>query len=244
MEQEREIQLKRKKKPSLREEIVRQISEMISSGRLTPGDQLLSERQLVEILGVSRTAIREALAKLASMGIIEVRPGEGTYVKEFSLDALVEPLATALLGEREAVEQLIEVRSILESKIVVLATERATKEDIARLKWHALRVIEAANAEPEASVTDTEFHLSLADATHNKLLVNTMSMLSGLMKETYDPARKKMLRGPNAKLFGEQHLRICEAIESRRGKEAEQIMLEHLELVRQELNEYQELILK
>ena len=237
MEQEEEIQLKRDNKPSLREKIVRRIVEMITSGRLTPGDRLLSERQLAEILGVSRTAIREALAKLASMGIIEVRPGEGAYVKEFSLDALVEPLATALLGEREAVEQLIEVREILETKIVVLATEKATNQDISLLKWHAFRVVEDINAGSDASETDTAFHLSLAAATHNKILANIMSMLSGLMKETYGPAREKMLRGPSAKLYGEHHLRICEAIEARKSKEAEQIMLEHLQLARREARE-------
>jgi GntR family transcriptional repressor for pyruvate dehydrogenase complex len=234
MEQKQEIDLRRDKKPSLREEIVRQVSEMITNGRLIPGDRLLSERQLAEILGVSRTAIRESLAKLASMGIIEVKPGEGAYVKQFSLAALVEPLATALLGEREAVEQLLEVRSILESKAVLLASKRANSQDIARLKWHALRVIEDINGGSEASETDTEFHLTLAVATHNKLLVNIMSMLSGLMRETYNPARKKILSGPNAKLYGEHHLRICEAIAARRGKEAEQLMLEHLELARRE----------
>jgi len=238
MQREAKIQLKRGEKLSLPQEVVNQIGEMITNGHLSPGDRLLSERQLAEIFKVSRTAVREGLAKLGSMGILEIRPGEGAYVREFSLDFLVEPLSagllTALLGEGEAIKQLLEVREILESKIVVLATERATNQDISLLKLHASRVMGNIDEGSDASKTDTDFHISLAAATHNKILYNIMLMLSRLMKETYGPARVKMLRGSNAKIYGEHHFRICEAIENRRRKEAQQIMLEHLQLARKD----------
>jgi GntR family transcriptional repressor for pyruvate dehydrogenase complex len=233
-----QVKLKRANKPRLHEKIVRQIKEMISSGQLAPGDQLLPERQLAETLGVSRTALREALAKLASMGLIEVRPGEGAYIKEISLDFLVEPLATMLLKERESVKDLIEVRIILESKATLLASERATYPDIAGLTWHALRVVEDIQAGADASESDTDFHKSLAVASHNELLVNIMSMLSGLMREAYGPARRRMLSGPNASKYGEHHLGICKAIEAGWGNEAERIMKEHLELAKQETMEF------
>src|ERR1051326_3600983 len=78
------------------EEIVRQIKTMISEGRLKSGDQLPPERDLAEKFVVSRTSVREALRALESVGLIEIRPGEGAFVKEVSVEALVEPLALVL----------------------------------------------------------------------------------------------------------------------------------------------------
>jgi GntR family transcriptional repressor for pyruvate dehydrogenase complex len=151
-----------------------------------------------------------------------------------SLDVLVEPLAAVLLKERESVMDLIEVRVILESNAAALASKRATPPDIARLRWHACRVVEDIQADADASESDTDFHMSLAMASHNELLVNIMSMLSGLMREGYGPARKRMLSGPNASKYGEHHLRICEAIEAGQSKQAESAVMEHLELAKQD----------
>lgn len=217
---------------NLHDQIVKRIKEMIDSGQLAPGDRLLPERQLAEALGVSRTALREALAKMASMGFIEVRPKEGAYIKKISLDTLAEPLAAILLNEREYVSNLFEVRAILETKIVLLAAERAEPQDIALIKSNAYRVIKDIQVGGDSNESDTEFHLSLAKASHNELLHNIMSMLSGLMRETYGPARRSLLNNSDASLYGDVHLMICEAIENRRGEEAERLMKEHLELAK------------
>src|SRR5437773_8054561 len=90
------------------EEIVRQIKGMIAEGRLKSGDQLPPERDLAEKFLVSRTSVREALRALESVGLIEIRPGEGTFVREISVDALVEPLALVLLPQRALTEDLLE----------------------------------------------------------------------------------------------------------------------------------------
>src|ERR687891_891705 len=99
------------------EEIVRQIRQMISEGRLKSGDQLPPERDLAEKFVVSRTSVREALRALESVGLIEIRPGEGTFVREVSVDALVEPLALVLLSQRAMIEELFEARRLLEPAI-------------------------------------------------------------------------------------------------------------------------------
>src|SRR5213076_1544426 len=88
------------------QEIVRQIKAMIAEGRLKSGDQLPPERDLAEKFLVSRTSVREALRALESVGLIEIRPGEGTFVREVSVDALVEPLALVLLSQREMIGEL------------------------------------------------------------------------------------------------------------------------------------------
>ncbi len=230
--------LKRSPRPRIYEQIVQQIREMIHSGKLAPGDRLLPERQLSQALGVSRTAVREALSRLASVGLIEIKPGGGASVKEVTLDAVIEPLAAILLKEREAVTQLMEVRSILESKAVLIAAQRATPQDVARLNWCAHRVIEDIRAGQDATESDIEFHLSIAKATHNDLLVSITAMMSGLLREAYGPFRERMLQGPNAVTYGEQHLRISEVIAAGRGEEAEDLLRAHLDLARKEMAEF------
>src|SRR3989475_9145520 len=112
------------------EEIVRQIKGMIAEGRLKSGDQLPPERELAEKFVVSRTSVREALRALESVGLIEIRPGEGTFVRQVPLDALVGPLALVMTSQREAIGELFEARRVLEPAIAALAAGRATPEEI------------------------------------------------------------------------------------------------------------------
>ncbi|MBI4560568.1 MAG: FadR family transcriptional regulator, partial [Candidatus Rokubacteria bacterium] len=99
------------------EEIVRQIRTLISEGKLRSGDQLPPERELAESFKVSRTSVREALRALESIGLIEIRAGEGTFVREISVESLIEPLALVILTQREAVGELFEARRLLEPAI-------------------------------------------------------------------------------------------------------------------------------
>src|SRR5438477_1312115 len=116
------------------EEIVRQIKAMIAEGRLKSGDQLPPERDLAEKFLVSRTSVREALRALESVGLIEIRPGEGTFVKEVSVEALVEPLALVLLSQREMIGDLFEARRMLEPVIAGLAARRASREEVTEME--------------------------------------------------------------------------------------------------------------
>ncbi|MGE5542423.1 MAG: FadR/GntR family transcriptional regulator [Bacillota bacterium] len=228
-------ELKRDKKERIHEAIVREIRELIRTGDLAPGDQLLPERQLGEALGVSRTAVREALTALASLGLVEIRPGGGAYVRPANLDVLVEPLAAVLIRERESVKYLMEVRRIVEVETAAIAAGRATPQDIARILRDARRVEEDVSAGFDASESDTGFHVGLAEATHNPLLVNVMSMLSGLMREAYGPFRKQVLLGPNGRRYVEQHWEIYDAIKEGRAEEARRAMFAHMEFTEREV---------
>src|SRR6266571_2736546 len=103
------------------EEIVRQVKQLIAEGRLKSGDRLPPERELAEKFVVSRTSVREALRALESLGLIEIRAGEGTFVRQVSVDALVGPLALMMTSQREAIGELFEARRVLEPAIVALA---------------------------------------------------------------------------------------------------------------------------
>src|SRR3989337_589111 len=83
---------------------------MIGEGRLKSGDRLPPERDLAEKFVVSRTSVREALRTLESLGLVEIRPGEGTFVRRVSVESLIEPLAQVILSQREAVADAFAAR--------------------------------------------------------------------------------------------------------------------------------------
>src|SRR5512134_1163634 len=115
------------------EEIVRQVKDLIAQGRLKSGDQLPPERDLAEKFRVSRTSVREALRALQGRGLIEIRAGEGAFVRDVSVETLIEPLALVILPHREAVGELFEARRLIEPSIAALAARRATREEIAEM---------------------------------------------------------------------------------------------------------------
>src|SRR5256712_213293 len=110
------------------EEIVRQVKQMIAEGRLKSGDRLPPERDLAEKFVVSRSSVREALRALESLGLVEIRAGEGTFVREVSVESLIEPLALMMVSPREAIAERSEARHLLEPRIAALAARRRTDE--------------------------------------------------------------------------------------------------------------------
>src|SRR2546429_6547843 len=116
------------------QEIVRQVKAMIAEGRLKSGDQLPPERDLAEKFVVCRTSVREALRALESLGLVEIRPGEGTFVREVSVESLIEPLALVMASHREAIVELFEARRLLEPALAARAARRATPEGLAEME--------------------------------------------------------------------------------------------------------------
>src|SRR5207302_9759363 len=95
------------------EEVAKQLERLILK-KLRPGDKLPSERELAEMLGVSRSSIRDAIRSLELVGLVEPRQGAGTVVKEISTSALASPIGAVLLLKREAVSELLDLRMLLE----------------------------------------------------------------------------------------------------------------------------------
>ena len=225
------MSLKARKRERAYKKIVRQIQQSIQEGSLAPGDQLMPERQLAETLGVSRSSIREALTALSSMGLIEVKPGGGAYIREFNLESIVEPLKGALLKNNEDVIFLLETRKILEVQAVKLAAVRGTKRDLFHIKEEAVKVKLDIQEGVYADEADTNFHYRVVEATHNPILINFMLMITGMMKEVYGPMRRELLADNSlAPKYSQQHFAIISALEGLDGTLASQLMLEHLEM--------------
>lgn len=233
------MQLKPIKTQKIYEKIVDQIGQLVAEGQLKPGDRLPSERELVERFQVSRASIREAISALEMMGLIEVRSGEGTYIRVVNIDSVVAPLAWMLFIEKDTDLELYEVRKILEVQAAGLAAERAEEEDINEL-FEALEImridLESHRLGEEA---DHHFHYAIARATHNKILFRLMNTISDTMRKTLQSSRSKLYedRSTPEKLYQEHYL-LYEAIKNHDMERAQKLMLEHLVGVENYLAKY------
>lgn len=207
------------------EEIVRQVKALIAEGRLKSGDRLPPERDLAEQFKVSRASVREALRTLESRGLIEIRPGEGTFVREVSVESLIEPLAQVILSQREAVRDLFEARRFLEPAIASLAARRATQEEIREME----RILEDQAKEVAAGLTglaqDAAFHAAIASSARNQAITRIVSALMDLLTQS----REESLQTPGRPTRSHQdHQRILDAIRRRDEAGARRAMLNHL----------------
>jgi GntR family transcriptional repressor for pyruvate dehydrogenase complex len=207
------------------EEIVRQVKELIAQGRLKSGDQLPPERDLAEKFRVSRTSVREALRALQSRGLIEIRAGEGAFVRDVSVETLIEPLALVILPHREAVGELFEARRLIEPSIAALAARRATREEIAEME----RILEDQAAEVAQGRTgmaeDSAFHDAIAQSAHNRAITRIVHALMDLLSQS----REESLHTPGRPTRShEDHRRVLDAIRRRDEVTAHRAMLDHL----------------
>lgn len=235
------MDLRRRSKAPVYAQVVEKIRTLIRTGGLGPGDQLLPERQLAEILGVSRSSLREALAVLAGMGILDISPRDGAYVRRRSLEDAVEPLAQILYQERQSVYHLFEVREIIETQAVRLAAVRATPADITHLRALNSHLEEDIRARRPADQNDFNFHIGLVATAKNPLLLHVMHALATAMTEVYGPTRSRLMSMPEeAGRFAEDHREIIDAVASGNPDLAAQRVERHLQHARERMEEMQQ----
>ena len=209
---------------SLSDDIVRQITDLISRGALRPGDRLPAERELCKQFGVGRTSLREALRSLIVMGILDVRLGEGTFVSDNQDKYLEKTLEWGLLLDPKVVEDLIETRLMLESQNAFLAAQRATAEDCEEIEQAIRGMEESLKSTKNYLEFDLKFHLAIARATRNKILYQLLSMTRGYLQEWI----KKALSRRQAELSLREHEKILEALRSSNPEQARSAMTAHI----------------
>ena len=210
------------------EEVVEQLKVMLTDGELKPGDKLPSERDMAESLSVSRASVREALTTLEAIGILEIKPGEGTFVRQTSDALTFAPLTLVLTVERNSGAQLMEVRRVLETEMAALAAERATSEDLHKINdW--LNLMKGAENTHDAVENDLRFHFAIAEATQNTILVRLINTIADLMHHTFQGKREKLYaHSPSGRRIIREHEAIYQAIKNRAPDEARAKMLEHI----------------
>jgi len=216
----------------LYEQIVQQIEESILKGELTEGSQLPAERDLAKQFGVSRTAVREAIKALQEKGLVDAFPGRGTFVTNGTSNSMRRSLDRIIKsGETDGWAYLVEVREILEPEIAALAAARATDQDLAAMR-EALDLMDNAKMDSEAYIeADLDFHLALAEAAANPIVLSLIDSIVGLLREQ----RLLTFRVEGGPELGQRHhKRILEAIQQRDPQAASAAMQAHLSQVRED----------
>jgi GntR family transcriptional repressor for pyruvate dehydrogenase complex len=216
------------KRTRVSDEVVQQVRGLISQGKLKPGDRLPPERELIKQLGVSRPSLREALNSLVAMGFLEVKQAKRTYVKSVASERMRDPLSALIKSDTQKFYDLIEVRKAMEAWDAYYAAQRATEEDLKELE-RILKDMRHAIEEGRPMVKeDADFHLVIAQATHNTVQIHLMSTVYDLLKESV--ARVLTDQG-KMKKFYQQHYRIFNAIRGHSPEKARERTLEHLDYV-------------
>jgi GntR family transcriptional regulator, transcriptional repressor for pyruvate dehydrogenase complex len=207
------------------EEVAQQIERLILK-KLRPGDKLPSERELAEMLKVSRSSIRDAIRGLELMGMVEPRQGAGTIVREISSDSLINPFANALKRRRESVSELLDFRKMLEPPLAARAATHVSADEISEME-EILQRQEAKQVQGESAVAeDAEFHYSIALASGNSVVLKVLDILMDLLRDTRE--RSLQVEGrPQKSIAG--HRRILAAIKRHDAEGAKSAMRRHIE---------------
>ena len=214
------------------DEIINQVKTLISEGRLKPGDRLPPERDLVKEFSVSRPPLREALNSLVAMGFLEIK-GKRTFIKSITTESMQDPLSLIIKADTQKIFDLIEVRKAIETWGAYHAAQRATEEDINQLKNIIEEMKKAFQSGRSWEKQDADFHLGIAQATHNTIQTHVMSTIYDLLRESM--ARVLKSDRSRVKKLLDQHHKIFNAIKNHSPDKAREKTLEHLNYVESEV---------
>lgn len=227
------------KKNSTQDIIIKKIESMILNKKFKEGERLPSQDELAESFGVSRTTLREALNSLKIMGLIDIKHGDGTYVKKFESSKFLESVSTFLKINQKNILEVMEVRKFLEVTTVRLATLRADEDDIENIK-NKLEQMKRnkgkykQNSYELFSKDDMEFHIAIAEATKNHIFKQIINSIQDNMKieqlsfiQTLDDVEEII----------EQHEKIFKEIKNRNAEKSTAEMSNHIKTIEKVIKE-------
>ena len=211
------------------ETVIQQLKQKVSENELNPGDLLPPERTLANLMGVSRASIREALKVLQFIGFIESRPGDGTFISYLHPDILIEKLNSVTASKKEdLLLDLLELREVLEPRIVEFCVLRATEEELEEIE-RSFTLLKDKDEE-ESSYADAAFHLAIARASKNVMFIRLMETMLAMIQETR--AKTLSLSRQQEKIW-QEHFNIVQSIKNRNAKEAAKAVTLHLYNIRE-----------
>jgi GntR family transcriptional regulator, transcriptional repressor for pyruvate dehydrogenase complex len=218
--------------------LVDKITECYLAGNLNPGERLPSERELASQFNVSRTTIREALRAMELNGLIEIRQGGGSYVKVSDVQSRKEEIITAVKTENPLVYEMLELRRALEVESAFLAAKRATSADLEKLRT-TLNNMALSKQNPELWLkADFDFHIGIAEATHNSIFIELIHTLRGHMEDTIKATQNHRFKDLSRYADTmEEHKEIYLAIAAENANRAKELMERHITNIREELVE-------
>ncbi|WP_176472990.1 FadR/GntR family transcriptional regulator [Sphingomonas lenta] len=232
------MQIRMPARRSLASELVEQLRGQIEAGVLAPGDKIPTERELVEDSGVSRTVVREAIARLAAEGMVEPRQGSGVFVTEPPPPAF--QVTHGELGDLIEVCRLLELRLAVETEMAGLAAERRSETDVAEMQGLVSRIAADIADRGDGTEADEALHLTIARASGNQYFVRFLEFLGtrlvprrGLVTDESPEERRDYLTAVH-----DEHRALVDAIARKDADAARQAARRHLEHGRGKLERF------
>jgi GntR family transcriptional repressor for pyruvate dehydrogenase complex len=220
-------------------QIAEQIRASILAGEFSPGEKLPPERELAEMFGVSRPSVREALNILTASGLVMSYQGGGTVVKSLVELSAGNPLSDLIKGEQERALDVIEVRKCMEAWTSYYAAQRALPEDLRKLEKLLGEMERNLEGMKPSQDIDANFHIVIAQATHNIVWLHLMQSIFDAMKEFQRGVWRVVYQteDDHRQLF-QHHRAVYEAIRDRDADRARDAMLAHLTFAEQRSSAY------
>ncbi len=223
--------LTRVSRASVKNQVFEQLRDRITERTWPPGTKIPSEKSLADMLGVSRVSVREALQMLSSLGLLETTHGGGTYVREYSGEVFLNPLLPMLALDTPDILHVLEYRKMVEKGIVSLVVDRAGSAEIEELESAYQAMVEHKGDPRAFAQADLSFHLALARATANPVVIKVNAVITDVLKVSM----YGIVDSLGTKDGLHYHRKILDAIKARKGSRAESLMAEHVERTIQRL---------
>ena len=206
--------------------IATQLMDLIELQKLSPGDKLPPERQLADLLEVSRPSLREALHILQAQGLVQIKHGQGTYVQE---PIVAQELRASMMSKTHGLNELFDAREVLEVPASKWAAAKATKEDIRLLRATLNQIETVTSASPidydQLQLLDAKFHLTIVGIAENRFINQTLNVLQDVMKMSMETTLRLPGRSEVSK---REHNAILDAIEAGDGELVSKLTLQHI----------------
>jgi GntR family transcriptional regulator, L-lactate dehydrogenase operon regulator len=229
------------------DKVVKNLRVLIEETNMQVGDRLPAERKLCEQLGVSRSSLREAIQQLSSQGMLVSKVGAGTYLQQppinWSQNKIVLPISSLIDVDPEYRFDVQEARVILEGGTAWYAAQRATADDLKNIRqcYDRIAHYQSIGNDDEAARADANFHLAIAEASHNVVLIQMMRSLFDLLQFNVVLGRRKVYSESHRfDQLQDQHFKVMNAIERQDPEAAKNAVCGHIEFVIQQVRSIDE----
>jgi GntR family transcriptional repressor for pyruvate dehydrogenase complex len=222
---------------TLYKEVINQVVEMIKSGQWKPGERIPGELELARRFEVGRNCVREALKALGHAGILESKPGLGTFLSRDALRNIRTMELGQFVRDETSVAELLEARLIIEPQLVKIAAERATAEDIARLEAAVKRATRAVKTNTYSVKIGLEFHMILTEIARNRILTRLFQSIADEMRVQRGVLILRHISQADLLRELREHAEILACIKRRDGERAGALLAAHLQTARRILTE-------
>jgi GntR family transcriptional repressor for pyruvate dehydrogenase complex len=225
------LRLKPIRPKRISDQVFDQLREHIFRGELEPGQKIMTEREISEAMGVSRNSVREAINKLVTLGFLDQRQGQGTFVR--SLDEAIQiPLAAVMETQDASLIDLLEVRMGIECNAAALAAQRAGDEDLETIEKAVADMATDTRAGGLGTDGDVSFHMAVATATHNPLQIYIMKNVADFLFVGIRENLLHLYEDPeNIEKILAQHRAVYRTIRDRDSEAAYLAMKRHIDFV-------------